>query len=244
VPQTSAPPRPPATADVEHELEKLDRGVPPAEAERALRDLERVYRLFLAGGRDLRRLVLRELTVAGNGGRPGASWCLDLGAGGGHIGTDVVRDAARTGRAVRVIGVDAKLSHLLAGRRFGSSQLPLVADAEALPLRDGALGCAFSHLFFHHFDAAENRRVLAEMCRVARSVVVVDLRRGRLLRWLVRPGLRLLRLGEVAYHDGVVSAERSYAFADLAAVADGFPLAELVPRFPFRWAMVLRSPCG
>jgi hypothetical protein len=44
--------------------ERLDRGVSPAEAERALRDLERVYRLFLAGGRDLRRLVLRELTSA------------------------------------------------------------------------------------------------------------------------------------------------------------------------------------
>ncbi|HXT50510.1 MAG TPA: class I SAM-dependent methyltransferase, partial [Thermoanaerobaculia bacterium] len=176
--------------EVDQEPEQLDRGVPPREAERALRDLERVYHLFLAGGRDLRRLVLRELAAAGDSSAT-AGWCLDLGAGGGHIGADLVRDAARSGRTVKVIGVDAKLSHLLAGRRFGSPQLPLVADAEALPLRDGALGCAFSHLFFHHFDAAENRRVLAEMGRVARSVVVVDLRRGRLLRWLVRPGLKL-----------------------------------------------------
>jgi ubiquinone/menaquinone biosynthesis C-methylase UbiE len=237
LPQTSAPPRPPAASDAAQEPEKLDRGVPPAEAERALRDLERVYRVFLAGGRDLRRLVLREL--ASNDSR----WCLDLGAGGGHVGRDLVRDAAGAGRALKVIGVDAKLAHLLAGRRFGSPQLPLVADAEALPLRDGTVGCAFSHLFFHHFDVAQNRRVLREMCRVAKSAVVVDLRRGRLLRWLVRPGLRLLALGEVAYEDGVVSVERSYSFDDLAPVLARFPVTELRRRFPFRWALVLRGPC-
>jgi len=238
VPQTSAPARPQAVSDVEQEPEKLDRGVPPAEAERALRDLERVYRLFLAGGRDLRRLVLRELA------RADSPWCLDLGAGGGHVGRDLVRDAARAGRTLKVVGVDAKLSHLLAGRRFGSPQLPLVADAEALPLRDGAVGCAFSHLFFHHFDRAGNRRVLREMCRVAQSAVVVDLARSALLRGLVRPGLRLLALGEIAYDDGVVSVERSYAFDDLAAVVDRFPVAELRRRFPFRWALVLRGPCA
>lgn len=216
--------------------------MPPAEAERALRDLERVYRVFLGGGRDLRRLVLRE-ALAGERTRT-RRWCLDLGSGGGHIGADMVRDAAKRGERLAVIGVDAKLSHLLAGRRLGSPQLPLVADAEALPLRDGALACAFSHLFFHHFDAAGNRRVLAEMCRVARSVVVVDLRKSRLLRALVRPGLRLLRLGDVAYHDGVVSVERSYALRDLDAVVDGLPAVERRRSFPFGWALVLRGCCG
>ena len=237
MPQITAPPRPHPAFRLEQEPEKLDRGVPPAEAERALRDLERVYRLFLGGGRDLRRLVLRELR------RSGSPWCLDLGAGGGHIGADLVRDAAREGRTIKVVGVDAKLAHLLAGRRFGSPQLPLVADAAALPLRDGTVGCGFSHLFFHHFDAAQNRRVLAEMCRVAKSVVVVDLRRGRLLRALVRPGLRLLALGDVAYDDGVTSVERSYSLAELEHAIDGLPVVERRPSFPFRWALVLRGPC-
>jgi SAM-dependent methyltransferase len=209
--------------------------VPPAEAAAALRDLERVYRLFLGGGRDLRRLVVRETQTAGSG------WCLDVGAGGGHVAADLTGDGALRGLVLRVIGVDAKLSHLLAGRRFGSPQLPLVADAEALPIRDGAVGCAFSHLFFHHFDAAGNRRVLAEMRRVARAVVVVDLRRSRLVRWFVRPALRLLDLGEVAYEDGVVSAERSSSLEEVAAVVAGFPVVELRRRFPFRWALVLRG---
>jgi SAM-dependent methyltransferase len=217
------------------EPERLDRGVPPAEAEAAMRDLERVYRLLLGSGRDLRRLVVRESAA-------GASrWCVDLGAGGGHVAADLERDAARRGLELRVIGVDVKLSHLLAGRRLGSPQLPLVADAAALPMRDAALGCAFSHLFFHHFDAAGNRRVLAEMRRVARAVAVVDLRHSRLLCWLVRPGLRLLGLGEIAYEDGVVSVERSFTLEEVAAVTAGFPAIELRRRFPFRWALVLRG---
>ena len=229
---TLAAPSPRASAP---EPERLDRGVPPAEAEAALRDLERVYRLLLAGGRDLRREVLA--TVA-DLSRP---WVLDLGAGGGHVAADLQRDTDARQASLRVIGVDAKLSHLLAGRRFGSPQLPLVADAMALPLREGAVACAFSHLFFHHFDAADNRRVLAAMRRVARAVVVVDLRRSAVLRWLVRPGLRLLRLGEVAYEDGVISVERSYRLREVAAVVAGMPGATLRGRFPFRWSLVLRG---
>jgi SAM-dependent methyltransferase len=219
----------------EQEPERLDRGVPPAEAETAMRDLERVYRLLLAGGRDLRRLVRRHTA-----GIP-RPWCLDLGAGGGHVAADLVRDASRGGASLRVIGVDRKLAHLLAGRRFGSPQLPLVADAAALPICDGALDCAFSHLFFHHFGSAANRRVLAEMRRVAAAVVVVDLGRSRPLSWLVRPGLLLLGLGEVAYHDGVLSAERSYSLAEVEAVLDGLPVVELARRFPFRFSFVLRG---
>jgi SAM-dependent methyltransferase len=248
-PLRSAPPPPalgpaplassPRGDEADAALERLDRGVSPAEAERALRDLERVYRRFLGGGRALRRLVLRTARAAAAKPRR----CLDIGAGGGHIAADLVRDAARGGDRLVVIGIDAKLSHLLIGRRMGSPQLPLVADAAALPLRDGALACAFSHLFFHHFDVAGNRRVLAEMCRVARSVVVVDLRRSRLLRWLVRPGLRLLRLGEVAYHDGVMSVERSYRLRELDAVVEGLPVVERRRSFPFRWALLLRG-CG
>jgi SAM-dependent methyltransferase len=250
VPPTAAPSR--AVAQPAVEPERLDQGVPPEEAATALRDLERVYRLLLAGGRELRRLVLDAQARSG-GAKP---WCLDVGCGGGHVGADLVRDARRRGRTLKVVGVDAKLSHLLAGRRSGSPQLPVVALAEALPLRDGALACAFSHLFFHHFDEAGNRRVLGEMRRVAATVVVVDLQPSRIARWLVRPGLRLLRLGAVAYHDGVTSVVRSYSLDAVAATVAGMPVVEMRKSFPFRWVLVLaggsaarlespgtRSPC-
>jgi SAM-dependent methyltransferase len=233
-----APDSGPRAREAAHEPERLDRGVPPAEAEEALRGLERVYRVLLLGGRDLRRLVLEAVAASSR------RWCLDLGAGGGHVATDLERDAGRDGRAVRVVGVDSKLSHLLAGRRFGSPQHPVVADAAALPIRDGALACAFSHLFFHHFDVAGNRRVLDEMRRVAERAVIVDLRRSPILAALVRPGLRLLGLSDVAYEDGVVSVARSYDLAAISAVVDGMPVLRLERRVPFRWALVLRGDGG
>lgn len=212
--------------------ELLDQaGLPPAAVERALADLERVSR-WMIGGAAVRRLVLA--AVEGER-RP---WCLDLGAGGGHFARDLTAEAARRGRSVRVLGVDRKLSHLVAGRRLGSPQVPVVGDAWALPFADGAVACSFSHLFFHHFDAAGNRRVLVEMRRVARrGVVVVDLRRSLLVRLLVRPFLRLLRLSPVAYHDGVVSVRRSYELEEVRAVTVGLPVRELRGRFPCRWSL-------
>jgi SAM-dependent methyltransferase len=222
-------------------VELLDRpGVPPDEAERALRDLERVYRWLLFGG-PLRRAVLA--AVRGERG----ALVLDLGAGGGHVAADLARrgdahrnDARRSDAAPKVVGLDIKLSHLLAGRRMGSPQVPVVADASALPFPPGAFACAFSHLFFHHLDEAANRRVIEQMRRVARrAVVIVDLRRSRLSRLLVRPCLRLLGLSPTAYHDGVVSAETSYALPAVADVVAGLPVRELRARFPFRWTLVV-----
>ena len=212
--------------------------MPPAEAERALRDLDRVYR-WLRFGAPLRRAVLgaiaREPLAAGQ--RP---WLLDLGAGGGHVAADLAGVARRRGRSVRVVGVDAKLSHLLAARRLGSPQIAVVAEASTLPLADRSVTCAFSHLFFHHLDPPGNRRVMEEMRRVAsRAAVVVDLRRSALSRLLARPCLRLLAISPTAYHDGIASVRSAYGLDEVAAVVEGLPVRELRRRFPFRWSLVV-----
>jgi len=216
--------------------ERLDVGVSAAEAERALRDLRRVYRVL--GASDLQRALLRALH-AGRG--DAVALALDLGCGGGHVGDDLRARARRHGRSVRVVGVDLKLAHLLAGRRLGSSQLPVVADAAALPFADGAFAIAFSHLFFHHFDGEQNRDVLAAMRRVARRVIVVDLRPGWLARLGVRPLLRLLGLSPVAYEDGILSVERAYSLDEVRALTAGMPVERLRRTFPERWLLDLRG---
>jgi SAM-dependent methyltransferase len=217
--------------------EHLDAGVEPMAAERALRDLRRVYRVL--GGGVLQRALVRALPAGDP--RP---WVLDLGSGGGHVGDDLLARARRDGAREampRVLGIDAKLAHLVAARRMGAVQRPVVADATVLPFRDGALALAFSHLFFHHFDAEGNRRVLAEMRRVARRVVVVDLERGWLARATVRPLLRVLRLSRVAYDDGVTSVERAYTRREVAAVVAALPVVRLAASFPARWVLELRG---
>jgi ubiquinone/menaquinone biosynthesis C-methylase UbiE len=215
----------------------LDRpGLPLAEAERSLRELDQVNRLTL-GSLPLRRTLLPRL---GRWSRPRLA--LDLGTGSGEVASDLARAAAQRGAPLKVVGLDLKLRNHLAGRRRGIEQLRVVADAQALPFRDGAVEWSFSTLFFHHFDGASNRRILAEMMRVAAAgAAVVDLRRNRLAPALLDLLFFILRIGEVTRHDGRVSFGRSWSIPEVARMVSGQPLLELRRRFPFRFSLVLGS---
>jgi ubiquinone/menaquinone biosynthesis C-methylase UbiE len=165
---------------------------------------------------------------------------LDLGTGGGEVAADLARAAAKRGAPLRVVGMDLKLRHLVIGRRAGSDQLRVVADATALPFRDGVFEWSFSTLFFHHFEADTNRRVLAEMRRVSRAgAAVVDLRPSRLALRLLLVLFRLIGASEITRHDGKVSFEQSWPLADIARLTAGLPVRELRRRFPFRWSLVV-----
>lgn len=218
-------------------MEKLDDpGLPFEEAERSLRDLDRVNRL-LRSALPLKRTLLPRL---GRWDRPRLA--LDVGTGSGEVARELAQTAARRGAPLRMVGVDSKLRHLVIGRRAGASQLRVVADATALPFRDGAFEWSFSTLFFHHFDEEANRRVLAGMTRVSRTgAVVIDLRRNRLARWLlVHLGLPLFGASEVTRHDGRVSMERAWSIPEVRRVAQGLHVVELRRRFPFRFSLVVR----
>lgn len=206
--------------------------LPPHEAERALEDIGRTHRV--AGHGALLRALLPRL---GRGRRR----VLDVGTGRGEVSARLTRAARRRGAAVRAIGLDRHLRHLLVGRRHGFDQLRVAGDARALPFADGSVDWSFSTLFFHHFGAADNRSILDEMRRTARSgVVVADLRRSRLGVWVTRLVLRLLPMGEVARHDGRVSAEQAWAIDDVRRLVGEDELVELEPRWPFRFSLVLK----
>lgn len=204
------------------------------ETARSLGELDRVNR-WLLGTLPLRRTLLPLLP---RGERP--PLVLDLGTGSGEVAAGLARTAARRGTPVRVVGLDRKLSHLTFGRRAGIPQLRVVGDAQALPFRDGAFAWSFSTLFFHHFDGAENRRVLVEMRRVARGgAAVIDLRRSRLLWLLVALLVPFLGAGRVTRADGRESVRRAWTLPEVAELVRGLPVAELRRRFPFRFSLVL-----
>ena len=211
-----------------------DPGLGLEETERALADLDRVT--FWSGGLlPLRRAVARRL-VAG----PRRQSLLDLGTGSGLAPARLAHAAARAGVRLQTVGCDRKLSHLLYGRRRGREHLLVAARAEELPFADGAFDWSLSSLLLHHFGDAANRRVLAEMRRVARAgAVIVDLRRSRLARLLFRPLAALLRMGPVATYDGLVSLEQAWSTAEVERLAEGLPVIELVRRFPFRFSLVI-----
>jgi SAM-dependent methyltransferase len=226
----------PASTDaVSPEPEILDReDLDRATVEAALGELRRVNRWLLGHG-PVRRALLARL-LAG----PAEQLLLDLGTGSGEVAAGLARRAAAAGRSVRVVGVDRKLAHLLAGDERRAPQLRVVADARRLPFRDGAVDWSLSTLFFHHFDAEGNRRVLAEMRRIARrGAAVVDLRQSALARRLAPLFIAALGVGPITRHDGRVSLTRAWPLPAVAALVADQPVTELRRRFPFRFSLVL-----
>jgi hypothetical protein len=209
-------------------------GLTAAQTERALRGLARVNRLLLG----YRPVVATARPRLGAG--PAVQRLVDLGTGSGDGAERVVRAAERSGVRLTVVGIDRKLGHLQVGRRLAHRQLRVVADAVALPLRAGACDWSLSSLFFHHFDAAVNLRVLDEMRRVARrGAIVVDLRPGRLPFALAKILIPLVGACPVTRHDGPASVARAWPLDAVRRLTAELPVAELRRRFPFRWSLVI-----
>lgn len=220
----------PLTAEL---MDRVDLAL--ADAERALADLDRVNKALFGYHSSCRTLLPRIFSG------PSRQTLIDLGTGSGRITCRLKQRSLRRGIQVRVVGVDRKLCHLLYGRRCGTGQLRVVAEAEALPFRSHAVDWSFSNLLFHHFAPAANRRVLQEMRRVARrGTVVVDLRRTFWARAIIRLLLPLLRVGPVASHDGKLSADQAWCLKGVARLTEHLPVIELRRRFPFRFSLVLQ----
>jgi SAM-dependent methyltransferase len=202
---------------------------------RALADLARVNR-WLLGNRPLVAALAGRIAAG-----PPRQRLLDLGTGSGEAAARLVGAAARAGVEVAVVGLDRCLAHLVIGRARGIAQRRVVATATALPFRDGAFDWTLSTLFFHHFDPADNRRVLAEMRRTGRWAAVVDLRRSPATTLLARLLLPLVGVAHTARHDGLVSVARAFTVAEVARLTAGLPVAELRRRFPRRFSLVLQG---
>lgn len=229
----------PAHQGEEH-LDRASLGL--ADRERSLAELDRVNAVLLSTG-PLARTLLPRLAAPAPGGA--SRFVLDLATGSGAVAAALARRAARRGAPLRVVGLDRSLAHLTFGRRRKQPQLRVVGDAQALPFRDGAVAWSFSTLFFHHFDAEENRRVLGEMRRVAREgAAVVDLRRSRLLLWLLHLALPFLGSSWVTRQDGYLSARKAWTIREVASLTEGEPVLELRRRLPFRFSLVLSSRSG
>jgi ubiquinone/menaquinone biosynthesis C-methylase UbiE len=207
-----------------------------AETARALADLERINRWTLGLGaarRTLRKLQTQDGQV---------QTLLDIGTGSGQVSSFLIEDSRRRGIELRVIGLDFKLCHLVVGRRRGHEQLRVVASAECLPFRTGAVDWTLSNLFFHHFEASGNATVLGEMRRVcSRAAMVVDLRQSWTARRLARILLPLLGAGRVALYDGKLSTDQAWHLDQVREMTGRAGTIELRKRFPFRFSLVMES---
>ena len=212
--------------------------------ESALVDLRRVARWL--GGERVSLAAVAAVVPVGASAR-----ILDVGTGGGDAAAALVRWGTATGRDVRVEGVDLNAVTLGHAERWLDGALapdlrPRVtlrqADAFALPYADGAFDVAHAALFLHHFDDEQAPRILAELARVARVVVVNDLHRHPLAFHAIRTLARLSR-SAMFRHDAPVSVLRGFSGDDLDALVAAAGLVSTRRwRWAFRWQVVARRP--
>ncbi len=175
---------------------------------RSLEDVARSNALF--GGR---RAVLAALAPAL---APGAALTLlDVGTGLGDIPLHAGRLAARRGARLATVGLE--LSFALARASRARTTASVCADAFALPFPDRSVDLVTASQVLHHFEGADLARLLAELDRVARRLVVVgDLRRS----YLAAAGFWLaswpLGFHPVTRHDGTLSVFRGFTAGELA----------------------------
>ncbi|MBK5188827.1 MAG: methyltransferase domain-containing protein, partial [Gemmatimonadaceae bacterium] len=139
---------------------------------------------------------------------------LDVGTGTGDIPALAAREWRARGVTITTVGIDICPSLLREARERG--QLPVCADARALPIASKSVDIAICSQTLHHFESRDAIAVLRELDRVARQrVIVSDIRRS----WLAAAGIWLasypLRFHPVSRHDGVVSVLRGFTPVEL-----------------------------
>lgn len=213
----------------------------------ALRGLERVNRisgiarLIWSGVRPLcREITDRPVRV------------LDVGCGGGDISVGVWKQARRAGIRLQIGGCDISPKALrmsteraqAAGAGNDARYFPVDILNEDLPSDWDVMYCS---LFLHHFDEQQGTRLLANMGRSARKLVLVnDLVRSRLGYLLCWCGVRLLTRSPIVHVDGPLSVRAGFQPREVLDMAEqaGLHSARITRHWPQRLLLTWRRPNG
>lgn len=179
----------------------------------SLQDLARVNALL--GGLRLMRIEIDRLPAP-------PTTILDVGTGGADVPTFMLDHLRSRGvqaacvavdRSERVLGI---ASERLRGRKDVRLQ---IADATALPFPDASFDLATLVLALHHFDGDSAVTVLRELARVARTVIVNDLRRSRIAWAFARFFFPFFTRNRFTLYDAPLSVLRAYTPAEVRALA-------------------------
>jgi ubiquinone/menaquinone biosynthesis C-methylase UbiE len=210
---------------------------PASEVDVALGDLCRVNRWF-GGVATTHALVER---VAHKTGAQQFS-LLDVASGSGDVPRIVAQRLAKRGIRLDVTLLDSIRTHL--GFHVDVSRA-LVADALALPFRDGQYDLVSCNLFAHHLEPDDLARFVSEALRVSRRAVLInDLVRHPLHVALVCAGFPLMR-SRLARNDGLASVRRAYVPEEILEIlsskvtADRPGQIEIFRHYLFRMGVIV-----
>ena len=184
-----------------------------AEWRGSLHDLERVNR-FLGG----RRLLREEIDRL----QPLPRTIVDVATGGADLPLYMIDHLRSRGVEATCVAVDrsARVLMVAAERVAGRPDVRLVAaDATSLPFPDASFDVGTLVLALHHFDGQSAVDVLRELARVARTVIVNDLRRSRIAWLFARSVFPLFTRNRFTLSDGPTSVLRSYTPDEAFALA-------------------------
>jgi ubiquinone/menaquinone biosynthesis C-methylase UbiE len=171
--------------------------------------------------------------------RQGSVRLLDVATGSADIPLRIAQWARKRKLAVEIVAIDIHPQMLELARRRCRAHPEITverADALALPYADGTFDASMLSLALHHFEGDAQLRVLREMARVSKQLVLVnDLERTR-LNYL---GARLLavtywRGNRLTRHDGPLSVLRSFTRKELQSIGRAAGLKDRVARHFFQ----------
>lgn len=178
-----------------------------------LHDLERVN--LLLGVRRLMRREIERLPQL-------PATILDVGTGGADMPAFVLDYLHSRGVQASCVAVDrsARILSIALERLAGRPDVRLVAaDATALPFEGASFDLAMLNSALHHFDEESAVNVLRELARVARTVIVSDLRRSRVAWAFARFVFPFFTHNRFTLHDGPLSVLRAYTPDEARALA-------------------------
>jgi ubiquinone/menaquinone biosynthesis C-methylase UbiE len=126
------------------------------------------------------------------------------------------------------------------GLKLADQSWPVVADALALPFRDGTFDVVMASLFFHHLSNDNCIQVLSQMWRIAKQRILVnDLHRHAVAYFSIRALTALFSKSRMVRHDGPVSVLRAFRSSELSDIARRAGVPARVHRsFPYRLVLV------
>jgi ubiquinone/menaquinone biosynthesis C-methylase UbiE len=175
------------------------------------------------------KMIERALTHAGT-----VRTVLDLPCGTGRF----TGHLARAGYEVVGSDIAMEMMNVAASQLAGTPRLHgyVRADAERLPLADGAIDCVMSIRFLLHIDPVTRISIIREMARVSTRWLILDYRHKRSYRYMT---LRLRRALGVPSARKLPQVSRAEMTSELAAagvrVARIFPIA---PFFSDKWVVL------
>ena len=207
----------------------------------ALDDIRSVNRFL--GGSKIIVTAVRPFLLATRDGEPLS--VLDVGTGGGDLPLDLVAEARRLGRRMRIVAVDRDAATLDYARRKTAAVQEIeirAADAFDLPFAPSSFDLVTASLFLHHFAHDDAVRLLSSFRLIARGAVLINDLRRHVVPWaFIGLAARATLRHPMFVHDAPLSVLRGFTVDELlfAAHEAGAADAAVQSLFPFRLLLTM-----